>query len=99
MRGKIDFAKLQRVLGKYKFVALILCLGGGADAAAHRRRKAKAQTAVQSPNRRRADQTFDLEDLERRMESALSEINGVGGGHRGAHPPLQRGGGAGPGYL
>lgn len=76
MRGKIDFAKLQRVLGKYKFVALILCLGvvlmllptGGGK---------NAQMTVESPPED-SDQTFDLEDLERRMESALSEINGVG---------------------
>ena len=77
MIGKIDFAKLQRVLGKYKFVALILCLGvvlmllpvkGGAQS---------SQTQAASPPEE-SGQNFDLEELERRLESALSEINGVG---------------------
>lgn len=77
MIGKIDFAKLQRVLGKYKFVALILCLGvvlmllpvkGGAQS---------SQTQAVSPPEE-SGQNFDLEELERRLESALSEINGVG---------------------
>ena len=27
MKGKFDFAKLQNQLGKYKYVAIILCLG------------------------------------------------------------------------
>lgn len=77
MNGKIDFAKLQRVLGKYKFVALILCLGvvlmllpvkGGGQSS-------QIQAATQPEE---SGQTFDLEELERRLESALSEINGVG---------------------
>ena len=77
MSGKIDFAKLQRVLGKYKFVALILCLGVVLMLLPTGSGGQKGQTAVQTQTEERG-QSFDLEDLERRMESALSEINGVG---------------------
>lgn len=77
MSGKIDFAKLQRVLGKYKFVALILCLGVVLMLLPTGSGGQKEQTAVQTQTEE-SRQSFDLEDLERRMESALSEINGVG---------------------
>lgn len=77
MSGKIDFAKLQRVLGKYKFVALILCLGVVLMLLPVRGDNQRNQTQAVSQSEE-GEQTFDLEALERRMESALSEINGVG---------------------
>lgn len=77
MIGKIDFAKLQRVLGKYKFVALILCLGVVLMLLPVRGDNQSNQTQAVSQSEE-GEQTFDLEALERRMESALSEINGVG---------------------
>ena len=77
MKGKIDFAKLQRVLGKYKFVALILCLGVVLMLLPVRGDNQSNQTQAVSQSEE-GEQTFDLEALERRMESALSEINGVG---------------------
>lgn len=77
MSGKIDFAKLQRVLGKYKFVALILCLGVVLMLLPVRGDNQSNQTQAVSQSEE-GEQTFDLEALERRMESALSEINGVG---------------------
>ena len=73
MNGKIDFAKLQRVLGKYKFVALILCLGvvlmllpvkGGGQSS-------QIQAATQPEEN---GQTFDLEELERRLEDCDKPI-------------------------
>ena len=77
MSGKIDFAKLQRVLGKYKFVALILCLGVVLMLLPVRGDNQSNQTQAVRQSEE-GEQTFDLEALERRMESALSEINGVG---------------------
>ncbi len=77
MSGKIDFAKLQRVLGKYKFVALILCLGVVLMLLPVRGDNQSNLTQAVSQSEE-GEQTFDLEALERRMESALSEINGVG---------------------
>lgn len=77
MKGKIDFAKLQCVLGKYKYVALILCLGVVLMLLPTKAGTGSAKAEVQSQPQE-SQQNFDVEDLERRMEAALSEINGVG---------------------
>ena len=78
MKGKFDFAKLQNQLGKYKYVAIILCLGvvlmlWPTRSQEDTQNQAETQSAQQTDL-----QNFDLEELERRMETALSEINGVG---------------------
>lgn len=75
MKIPFDPARLRRGLGKYKYAALILCLGillmllpvGGRESAA-----ADPEPASVS------ETAFDLEALERKLESALSEIAGVG---------------------
>lgn len=77
MNGKIDFARLQRVLGKYKFVALILCLGVVLMLLPTRGGAKSTGTEVED-HQQQSESSFDLEDLERRMEAALSEIDGVG---------------------
>lgn len=74
MKGKFDSARMIKVLDKYKFVALILCVGiilmlwpaGGRESAA-------TDTQTQANQ-----QSFDLDALERKLETALSEIYGVG---------------------
>lgn len=78
MKGNFDFAKLQNQLGKYKYVAIILCLGvvlmlWPTRSQEDTQNQAETQSAQQTDL-----QNFDLEELERRMETALSEINGVG---------------------
>lgn len=78
MKGKIDFAKLQNQLGKYKYVAIILCLGVVLMLWPTRSQES-TQNQAETQSARQTDlQNFDLEELERRMETALSEINGVG---------------------
>lgn len=78
MKGKIDFAKLQNQLGKYKYVAIILCLGVVLMLWPTRSQE-DTQNQAETQSARQTDlQNFDLEELERRMETALSEINGVG---------------------
>lgn len=78
MKGKFDFAKLQNQLGKYKYVAIILCLGVVLMLWPTRSQE-DAQNQAETQSARQTDlQNFDLEELERRMETALSEINGVG---------------------
>lgn len=78
MKGKIDFAKLQKQLGKYKYVAIILCLGVVLMLWPTRSQEDTQNQAETQSARQTALQDFDLEELERRMETALSEINGVG---------------------
>lgn len=78
MKGKFDFAKLQKQLGKYKYVAIILCLGVVLMLWPTRSQE-DTQNQAETQSARQTDlQNFDLEELERRMETALSEINGVG---------------------
>ncbi len=78
MKGKFDFAKLQNQLGKYKYVAIILCLGVVLMLWPTRSQE-DTQNQAETQSARQTDlQNFDLEELERRMETALSEINGVG---------------------
>lgn len=76
MNVKFDPVRFQRFLNKYKFVALILCLGivlmllpvGGGKT---------ADTSLPSETQRSED-GFDLDELERKLEAALSQISGVG---------------------
>lgn len=78
MKGNFDFAKLQNQLGKYKYVAIILCLGVVLMLWPTRSQE-DTQNQAETQSARQTDlQNFDLEELERRMETALSEINGVG---------------------
>lgn len=76
MSGKLNVARLSQWLGKYKFVALILCLGVVLMLLPTRGARGEGETAQTA--QAEAGQTFELEQLERKMEAALSEINGVG---------------------
>ena len=77
MKFKFDPARVQHWLGRYKYAALILCLGivlmllpvGG---------KAVSGTQAEAEAPARQQEAFDLAARARKLESALSEINGVG---------------------
>lgn len=76
MSQTFDPARIQRFFSKYKFVALILCIGivlmllpVGGTASSEEEQPTPAQTAQTD---------FDLDALERKLEAALAEINGVG---------------------
>lgn len=77
MNPKRDLSRVQQFLSRYKFVAIVLCLGivlmllptpsGDGNG-----------KAEEQPQAAESGQDFDLEELERKLESALSQINGVG---------------------
>ncbi len=76
MSGKLDFAGLAKRLGKYKYVALILCLGVVLmlwPTQSISGQEEDAASTVQT-----AEGEFRLEELEEKLSAALSEINGVG---------------------
>ena len=74
MNVKFDPARLLRVLDKYKFVALILCIG----IVLMLLPVGKTDTYNQKEQTRETQESFDLDALEHKLEAALSEINGVG---------------------
>ena len=72
MKHPIDPARLKAFWGKYKFVALVLCAGLLLMLI-----PTGKQTAAEAPQTE-TNENFDLDALERKIESALSEISGVG---------------------
>lgn len=74
MNVKFDPARLLRALDKYKFVALILCVG----IVLMLLPVGKTDISGQEQQMQQTQENFDLEALERKLEAALSEINGVG---------------------
>ncbi len=77
MNGKIDFARLQRVLGKYKFVALILCLGVVLMLLPTRDGAKSTGTEVED-HQQQSESSFDLEDLEHRLQAHFRRSAGWG---------------------
>lgn len=77
MKAKPDLSRLMQVLNKYKFVAIVLCLGILLMLLPVRGGTSGAQTQ-ELPETAAAEPEFDLEALERKLESALAEISGVG---------------------
>lgn len=76
MKMPVQMQRLRQKLEQYKYVALILCAGlllmllpSGNQS---------RETAVETPPVSDAASDFDLEELEGKLERALSQINGVG---------------------
>ena len=73
MKGKVDLKQLSVAFKKYKYVALVLCVGvllmlfpsGGKE-------------TLQTSDANKNETVFDLEELESKLANALSQINGVG---------------------
>lgn len=77
MKVPVQMQRLRQKLEQYKYVALILCAGlllmllpSGTQS-----RESAAEPPPVSPN---TASDFDLEELEAKLERALSQINGVG---------------------
>ena len=78
MREKPDWKRVQQALSKYKFAALILCVGVilmALPRSTDPQKVAQTETAQASA---RGVEDFDLEGLERKLEQQLSQISGVG---------------------
>lgn len=74
MQDKFDLSRLFKILEKYKFVALILCIGIVLMLwPVGEKRALNEETQTQQ-----TQESFDLDALERKLEAALSEISGVG---------------------
>lgn len=76
MKDKLNIKQIQKVLDRYKFVALVLVLGvllmllPGTSRA--------TENTQSEPVCESGTMNFDLEGLEDKIEQALSQINGVG---------------------
>lgn len=76
MRMPVQMQRLRQKLERYKYVALILCAGLLLMLLPTGTRG--KETAPSSEPAANATSEFDLEELEGKLERALSEINGVG---------------------
>lgn len=74
MNNKFDPARLFKMLDKYKYVALILCVG----IVLMLLPLGEENVPIAETQTQQTQETFDLDALERKLAAALSEINGVG---------------------